>query len=350
MADLVPREARTFVVDRICGARAVGVFDTPEGRSTSLFCLPSSCFPNVHLFPRLVPHSFSSPPFSLPSLSAMPAYGLADVDGKKQATFAPSAAGDDSTTARGSPTNIKSKNQLVDEYNPALRTPSGVHPLLVDELLPADNYAKGNDGQIHYWADLPAGGELAPEFLFLCMINELTLLSDHVTERMKFAIKQANAESAREFKHVGRMFKKVSSSPLLAPLGLTRQDLLVRRSLTAPLSSLFSGSSVASQGILLSLRDWWLRTLHRGVDALLDRKPVPAVRVRLASVLGDPQDVRRPVGALDRVPRDCGYHCRSGARRNRGRLGRKEVWSRSGCAHQSVSLNTAPTSSKHVAD
>lgn len=77
-------------------------------------------------------------------------YGLADVDGGKsrQTAFA------SDSTSSNSPTNIKSKNEIANEYNPALRTPTGVHPLLVDELLPADNYLNGV-----YWADLSSGGQ-----------------------------------------------------------------------------------------------------------------------------------------------------------------------------------------------
>lgn len=159
---IVPKDgARSSAVERPMRGKVVGWTGGRGPTSLSFLACPARAHPTfTQSFlstPRSRPPSPS--PFS-PSLlsSAMaPSYGLAELDGKKQTTFA--APAEDDSTARGSPTNIKSKNQLVDEYNPALRTPSGVHPLLVDELLPADNYAKGNDGQIHYWADLPAGGE-----------------------------------------------------------------------------------------------------------------------------------------------------------------------------------------------
>lgn len=75
----------------------------------------------------------------------MPAsYALADVDGKKQNAFASS-----STTAQGSPTDSPLAPGKFNDaaWNPALSTPTGIHPLLVDELLPSDNYKDGV-----YWA------------------------------------------------------------------------------------------------------------------------------------------------------------------------------------------------------
>ncbi|KAL7416619.1 major facilitator superfamily domain-containing protein [Mrakia frigida] len=114
-------------------------------------------------------------------------YGLSEVDGKsKQNAFASSSS--TPSTEVNSDEHPQPAGKFDDPaWNPALSTPSGVHPLLVDELLPSDNYVDGI-----YWADLPAG------------------------QRTRWAFNQANTESLRELKHVGKMFKKDPLSPINA--------------------------------------------------------------------------------------------------------------------------------------
>ena len=133
---------------------------------------------NAH-FPTFACPLFSSLPFSPLSSPPVMSYGLSDVDGKRQhqqTAFASSSSSD--TPSSGA--NVKSKNELANEYNPALRTPTGIHPLLVDELLPSDNYSGTT-----YWADLPSGGSQTLPLLWsggwVKEIAELIFVSDSLS-------------------------------------------------------------------------------------------------------------------------------------------------------------------------
>ncbi|CDZ96190.1 Inorganic phosphate transporter [Phaffia rhodozyma] len=81
----------------------------------------------------------------------------------------------------------KGKPQEQDWQPSGVKTPMGVHELLVEEFFPADSYHNGT-----YWADLPRSG------------------------RVQFAFRQSTEEAKRELSVIGGMFKKDPLSPFSA--------------------------------------------------------------------------------------------------------------------------------------